>query len=137
MSTWHQDRNPMPLWHPTQWTLVIDPPNQMRSVERFDTAEAANFAAKLRGGYVIPPSNPPHERPLAAAGLTSYRCKGRYGWIMIGARDDGDAMREARRSCSDAKLEDLEVWNGSGYAPVKVQEEFADVLKRAIARSGQ
>jgi hypothetical protein len=28
-----------------------------------------------------------HNKPLAAAGLTSYRYKGRYGWIMIGARD--------------------------------------------------
>jgi hypothetical protein len=28
-----------------------------------------------------------HDKPLAASGLTSYRLRGRYGWIMIGATD--------------------------------------------------
>jgi hypothetical protein len=35
--------------------------------------------------------------PLAAKGLKSYRYKGRYGYIMIGAKDDNDAIREAAR----------------------------------------
>ncbi|RQT26017.1 hypothetical protein DF037_20215 [Burkholderia contaminans] len=74
-----------------------------------------------------------YERPLAAAGLKSYRCKGRFGWIMIGATDVDDAMREARRSCAAAKVADLEEWKGERYVPVS----FADVLKSAIARSGQ
>lgn len=58
------------------------------------------------------------DRPLAAEGFTSYRCKGGYGWIMIGALDHADAMREARRSSAEAKPEDLEVWNGEQYVPV-------------------
>ncbi len=57
--------------------------------------------------------------PLAAQGLVSYRYKGRYGWIMIGAKDDHDALREAVRSAdggvSSAKLER---WNGTEYEPV-------------------
>ncbi|KVH05325.1 hypothetical protein WS84_27710 [Burkholderia anthina] len=73
------------------------------------------------------------QRPLAAAGFKSYRCKGRFGWIMIGASNVDDAMREARRSCPEAKVIDLEEWNGERYVPVS----FADVLKSAIVRSGQ
>lgn len=59
------------------------------------------------------------ERPCAAEGLISYRAKGggwSHGYIMIGAKSDADAMREAFRS-SDAS-HDLEVWNGSEYIPV-------------------
>lgn len=56
-------------------------------------------------------------KPLAAPGLISYRCKNRYGWTMIGAKDIDDAMREALRS-GDAKREDLQVWNGTEYVPV-------------------
>lgn len=41
------------------------------------------------------------DRPLAATGLTSYRYKGRYGWIMIGAHDRADALNEASRSTDD------------------------------------
>jgi hypothetical protein len=36
--------------------------------------------------------------PLAAPGLASYRYRGPYGWIMIGATDEHDAAREALRS---------------------------------------
>lgn len=60
----------------------------------------------------------PHEKPLAAPGLNSYRCRGRFGWIMIGARDHDEAMREARRSYEGASRADLEVWNGRGYVRV-------------------
>lgn len=60
-----------------------------------------------------------HDRPLAAAGLTSYRACGRYGWIMIGAKDHADAWREARRSTPDPA--DLQVWDGGRYAPVTEQ----------------
>jgi len=59
----------------------------------------------------------PTERPLAAAGLTSYRCRGRFGWIMIGARDDADALREARRSWPEAASESMQVWDGRRYVP--------------------
>jgi hypothetical protein len=33
----------------------------------------------------LPSQKPFYERPCAAAGLISYRYRGRYGWIMIGA----------------------------------------------------
>lgn len=60
------------------------------------------------------------DKPLADHGLTSYRYRGRYGWIMIGARDDMDAMREASRSTDDAVTADkLEIWNGTNYVPVR------------------
>lgn len=46
MSTWHQDqaqaRHPIPLFHPTDWTVVIDPPNQMRALMRFSTKALAD-----------------------------------------------------------------------------------------------
>lgn len=61
------------------------------------------------------------DKPLAAAGLLSYRYKGAYGWIMIGARDDADALVQAARSFSDkrliAKMENLQRWTGTEYAP--------------------
>lgn len=55
------------------------------------------------------------DRPLAAPGLTSYRCAGRYGWIMIGAKDHAEALQEARRTCPDALPQDLQVWDGTQY----------------------
>jgi hypothetical protein len=56
------------------------------------------------------------DRPCAAAGLTSYRARSPFGWIMIGARDDADAMREARRSTANPT--DLQVWDGQRYVSV-------------------
>ena len=57
-----------------------------------------------------------HDKPCAAHGLMSYRYKGRYGWIMIGARDDADALREAARSSSAAiDPANLQRWNGTTY----------------------
>lgn len=56
-------------------------------------------------------------RPVAAPGLTSYRCKNPSGWTMIGAKDHDDAMSEARRSYDKSKREDLQVWNGAEYVP--------------------
>lgn len=66
------------------------------------------------------------ERPLAAPGLVSYRARGRYGWIMIGARDAADALREAHRSTPAPT--DLQIWNGSKYVPVK--------RKRGVSKTG-
>ena len=56
-----------------------------------------------------------YNKPMAAYGLTSYRLKGRYGFIMIGAKSHDEALREALRSTNEAKRENLEVWNGSNY----------------------
>ncbi len=41
MSTWHQDRAPVRLYHATQWTVCIDPPNEMRALMRFSTRQLA------------------------------------------------------------------------------------------------
>ncbi len=66
---------------------------------------------------------PTHDRPLAAPGLISYRYKGRYGWVMIGAISADDALQQARRSISEPpRMENLQVWNGQRYEPVIVEE---------------
>lgn len=59
-------------------------------------------------------------KPCAAEGLTSYRARSRYGWIMIGAESTEDAWREARRS-SDA-AHNLQVWDGETYVAVEAIE---------------
>lgn len=59
------------------------------------------------------------DRPLACAPFTSYRCRGRYGWIMIGAMDTAGAFKEALRSSAEAERASLEVWDGRAYVPVK------------------
>lgn len=57
-----------------------------------------------------------HNKPLASKGLKSYRYKGRYGYIMIGATDSQDALREASRSTeSDITIDNLEAWDYSKY----------------------
>jgi hypothetical protein len=58
--------------------------------------------------------------PLAVSGLTSYRYVGRFGYIMIGATDNTDALREAQRSLNwdIATPDKLQVWDGSKYVPV-------------------
>lgn len=56
-----------------------------------------------------------HDKPLAAHGLHSFRIRGRYGWIMIGATDHADALREAARSTDTVQPHTLERWNGQRY----------------------
>ena len=57
------------------------------------------------------------DKPCAMRGLVSYRYAGRYGWIMIGAVDDADAIKEAGRSSSDTiDPAKLQRWNGEQYA---------------------
>lgn len=62
-----------------------------------------------------------HDKPCAAPDLTSYRYPDDSGgWVMIGARDYVDALREASRSLQHgiALVQYLQVWNGSVYVPV-------------------
>lgn len=80
-----------------------------------------------------------YDRPCAGQGLTSYRYRFRNSWIMIGAYDTEDALREAKRSHRDANnIQDLQVWceGSSQYvavsptaAPTTLQTvfTFADV----------
>lgn len=56
-----------------------------------------------------------YDKPCAVEPYISYRCKGRFGWIMIGATNHADALSEARRSSQEAIVETLEVWNGTEY----------------------
>lgn len=60
------------------------------------------------------------DKPLAQQGLRSYRYKGRYGWIMIGARDTAHALNEAQRSTNDkVTVDKLEVFIRGLYIPAK------------------
>jgi hypothetical protein len=70
------------------------------------------------------PMTPITDKPLAAKGLTSYRYRGWYGWIMIGAKDVSDALREAGRS-TDEKIttDNLQVWDGNKYTAIHPSPE--------------
>jgi len=58
-------------------------------------------------------------KPLADVGLKSYRYAGVYGWVMIGAKDDNDALNEAKRSTGClVENRKLQYWNGIKYCPV-------------------
>lgn len=62
---------------------------------------------------------PFYERPVAAPGLLSYRYRGQFGWVMIGATDDRDALHQASRSVSTAvDPSNLQAWIGESYVPV-------------------
>jgi hypothetical protein len=55
-------------------------------------------------------------RGHASAGLLSYRCKGRYGTILIGAKTDAEAWSEAKRSTDTPH--DMEVLSDGVWMPV-------------------
>jgi hypothetical protein len=60
-----------------------------------------------------------HNKPCASPNLHSFRYRGRYGWIMIGAHDALDALREASRSTGGSvSIKSLQEWNGESYANV-------------------
>ena len=79
-------------------------------------------------------------RPLAAPGLRSYRSyrsRGRFGYIMIGAKDHASAHREALRSCDAAKVEDLEIWDGAEYVPATSANDplvLCDCCRKMVER---
>jgi hypothetical protein len=41
MATWHQMQHPVKLYHATEWTVVIDPPHQMRALMLFSSKALA------------------------------------------------------------------------------------------------
>lgn len=56
------------------------------------------------------------DKPMAASGLISYRIPNAYGgWVMIGASDHADAMKQAARSTAKPQRELLQVWDGYRY----------------------
>lgn len=63
MSTWHQNQAKVPLYHPTKWTLVIDPPGRHKSVQRCEScAEAERIQRILKEHgtehtYILPPES--------------------------------------------------------------------------------
>lgn len=60
-------------------------------------------------------------KACAAYPLLSYRYSGPYGFIMIGATDDADALNEAKRSLENLNglsLQNLQKWNGKEYINV-------------------
>lgn len=71
-------------------------------------------------------------RPLAAPGLLSYRCANPYGWTMIGALSDDDALHQARCSSAGARREDLQRWDGAEYVDCSV----LDLQRKLLADSG-
>ena len=60
------------------------------------------------------------DTPCAIQGLISYRYRGAYGWIMIGATDHADALKEAARSMRHLTptLDNLQIWKGTQYENV-------------------
>jgi hypothetical protein len=65
-----------------------------------------------------------HDQPLADYGLTSYRYKGRYRWIMIGATDTNKALREASRSTGgECRVENLQIWDSTKYIDIPQEKE--------------
>ncbi len=65
MATWHQMQRPVRLYHDTQWTVVIDPPNEMRACMSFTTRElaevymrnlAANNPRVYSHSYILKPA---------------------------------------------------------------------------------
>lgn len=74
-------------------------------------------------------ANRPSDRPLAAPGLKSFRYQGRYGSVMIGAKDRADALREAARSIDGEPVpENLQEWSEGKYISVN-QQAAEEVLK--------
>jgi hypothetical protein len=79
-----------------------------------DTARIDSLALAL--------DNARQNLPMAAAGLQSYRYRTAYGWVMIGATDDADALREAQRSTpAQVSADRLQRWTGTEYQPTKGQ----------------
>ena len=92
-------------------------------VETFDRETAERCAARGLGVVTaLQWQQSLNNRPLAAPGLVSYRCRSPYGWIMIGATDTVGALREAGRSTAFPHVEDLQVWDGAQYVAVVAEE---------------
>ena len=71
-----------------------------------------------------PESTKETDKAFAAAGLKSYRYKGKYGHIKISAKNHSDALNEAKRSTRDPVTQDsLEMWDEKlkKYVPLAKQ----------------
>lgn len=63
-----------------------------------------------------------YDKPCAAPGLHSFRYVGRYGYIMIGARNAKDALNEAARSLSSGEpdIGRLQAWCNESHQYVSI-----------------
>lgn len=91
---------------------------RMQTKVEFDEAPETRRDSRRRRRRRDSADRPIHDRPCAAPGLQSYRAKGPYGWIMIGAKDDREALREAKRSTPNPT--DLQRWDGLKYVPITI-----------------
>lgn len=75
---------------------------------------------------VFRPDVPPYDRPMAAAPWKSYRYRlrplvSKVSFVMIGAMNNAEALREAERSLSEsdkpAIIANLEKWEAGKYRP--------------------
>lgn len=103
--------------------MATKPPSAAQLAARKRFAEMARSGSLNRKRQIAAKkraTNPTTaHKPVASKGFISYRYKGPYGYIMIGATDDDDALKEARRSSSKpVTIENLEIWDGKKYVPV-------------------
>jgi metal-responsive CopG/Arc/MetJ family transcriptional regulator len=103
--------------------MATKPPSPAQLAARARFAEMARSGSLNRKRQIAAKkraANPSTvHKPVASKGFISYRYKGPYGYIMIGATDDDDALKEARRSSSKpVTIENLEIWDGKKYVPV-------------------
>ena len=56
-------------------------------------------------------------KPMAAKPLKSYRYPGSFSYVMIGAKDNADALNEARMAGlpEPPVIDKLEAWDGARY----------------------
>jgi hypothetical protein len=105
----------------TSQRLAIDSATNSASHPGAVAHVLAKVAEARRAAYTKKPHT---ERPMAAEGLTSYRYPGTYGWAMIGASSNADALREAARSTrAEITLDRLEVWSDATQTYVAAEGE--------------
>lgn len=68
-------------------------------------------------------ARPMCELPLASPGLLSFRLALPFSFVMIGAKDEADAMIQASRSTPHPRIENLQRWNGQAYEPCRPRAE--------------
>jgi hypothetical protein len=89
MATWHQQRaKGVKLYHETEWTVVEDPPNQCRTLSRFNTKTAADTyldnlkrLGKAEHAYILKPASEYRATPHTChfPGSDAALCKGCKG----------------------------------------------------------
>jgi hypothetical protein len=69
MANWHQQRNPVRYWHETQWTVLVNPPNEGTSLYR--TSDEAGAREYLRNLHTSNPRLAQHASILRPASVTA------------------------------------------------------------------